>query len=192
MKIHKQDGQSTIEFIVTLMFALGVIFLFVNISINYSAGYLVHYATFMASRTYLTVDSNGNQPGASENIAAQAAFETFRRFQMSAVGVPTTGVMPPGGSGNGFYINPFSSVSNSQQALFVGAYARYEKPLSFFKVLAGDTPVTFVSESYLGKEPVRADCWQRTCQAIMLGVKGTPDVCSPSNSNDFTVFDNGC
>lgn len=192
MKKSKQEGQSTIEFIFTMMFSLGVVFLFVNISVNYSAGFLVHYATFMASRTYLTVDGNANQPAGSEAEAAQAAFNTFRRFKMSAVGVPAAGIMPPGGAANGFYINPFSTVSNSQQALFVGVYARYEKPLSFFKVLAGDTPVTFVSESFLGKEPVRADCWQRTCQAIMLGVKGQPNACSSQNSHDFTVFDNGC
>lgn len=192
MKTVQEAGQSTIEFILTMMFSLGVVFLFVNVSVNYSVGYLVHYATFMASRTYLTVDANANTPAGSEAIAADEALRTFRRFKMDAVGVPAGSIQAAGGEAPGFYINSFSTVTPGPASLFVGAYARFEKPLSFFKALAGDAPVVFVSESFLGKEPVRADCWQRTCQAIMLGVTGSPNICTSGNSNDFTVFDNGC
>lgn len=188
----RQLGQSTIEFLVTLMFSLAIVFIFVNISVNYSAGFLVHYATFMASRTYLTVDANGALPAASEAPARQAALATFRRFKMNAVGVPDAGILPDQGAEVGFHINSFSTVSSPAEALFVGAYAVYEKPISIFRMVAGDTPVTFVSEAFLGKEPVRGDCWQRTCQAIMLAVTGNATACSSGNEHDFTVFDNGC
>lgn len=192
MKKLKQTGQSTIEFIFTMMFALGVVFLFVNISVNYSVGYLVHYATFMASRTYLTVDANGSLPSVSESVAGEEALNTFKRFKMKSVGVEDSGILPSNGLENGFHINTFSTASTSAEVMFVGAYVKYEKPLSFFRALAGTTPVTYISESYLGKEPVRADCWQRTCQAIMLGVTGQTGTCTQGNVNDFTVFDNGC
>ncbi len=186
----KESGQSTVEFILTLMFGLGIIFLFVNISVNYSVGYLVHYATFMASRTYLTVDSGAGDPAFSEGVAAADALTTFRRFKMDALGIPSGGVLAGGSSDVGFHINSYSTVTNNEQALFVGAYAVFERPLSFFRAIAGDTKGTLVSESYLGKEPVRAECWQRTCKAISLGVKGNATACG--GQDDYTVFDNGC
>ncbi len=190
MKHLKQGGQSTIEFILTFMFGLGIIFLFVNISVNYSVGYLVHYATFMASRTYLTFETGTGDPTGSDGAASTAALETFRRFRMETVGVPSGSVLPGGGAEIGFHINGYSSVSDSQGALFVGAYAVFERPLSFFRAIAGDTKGTMISESYLGKEPVRSDCWQRTCKAISLAVKGNPTACG--GTDDYTVFDNGC
>lgn len=190
MKQLNDIGQSTIEFILTFMFGLGIIFLFVNISVNYSVGYLVHYATFMASRTYLTFEIGVGDPAASDPQAGAAALETFRRFKMDAVGVPSGSVLGGGGAEPGFHINRYSSVTTNEQALFVGAYTVFERPLSFFRAIAGDTKGTLISESYLGKEPVRAECWQRTCKAISIGVKGNPTACG--GADDYTVFDNGC
>ena len=187
-----QLGQSTIEFILTFMFGLGIVFLFVNVSVNYSIGYLVHYATFMASRTYLTVEADGNTPQASEQIASEAALATFKRFKIESIGVEASGVLPGGSSQNGFHINSFSTASSPADALYVGAYTVFERPLSFFQSIAGNTKLKLVSESYLGKEPVRADCWQRTCQSILLSVTGSNSECNPGNTYDFTVFDNGC
>jgi len=187
-----QQGQSTIEFIMTFMFGLGVVFLFVNVAVNYSVGYLVHYATFMASRTYLTVDSGAGNATLSENLARTQSLETFRRFQMSALGVESGSVLAGGSDDPGFHINSYSSVTSNEQALFVGAYTVFDRPLSSFRFVVGTTQAKMVSESYLGKEPVRADCFQRTCQAIMLGVTGNPTPCSGSGAEDFTVFDNGC
>jgi len=191
MKTNER-GQSTIEFILTFMFGLGVVFLFVNISVNYSVGYLVHYSTFMASRTYLTVESHTVDQGSSHSIASQEASKTFMRFGMSTLGISTGSILNGGSADKGFHINNFSSVTTSQDALFVGAYTVFERPLSFFNSIGGQTITKFVSESYLGKEPVRAECWQRTCQAILLSVTNNLGYCNPGNSYDFTVFDNGC
>ena len=49
-----QSGQSTIEFIFCFVFAVSFILLVFNTSLNYVSGYVAHYATFMASRVYLT------------------------------------------------------------------------------------------------------------------------------------------
>ena len=191
MKTQAQSGQSTIEFILTFMFSLGVVFLFVNVAVNYSVGYLVHYATFMASRTYLTVDSGIGDPTASAGQAQSAALSTFQRFKMASLGVPAGGVLPAGDTAAGMHINSYATVNDSAEALFVGVYTVFQKPLSFFRSIGGTTNATFVSESYLGKEPVRADCYERTCAAIKLGTGGGVTSCSGEN-NDFTVFDNGC
>jgi len=186
----RQSGQSTIEFLLTFMFALAFLFLFVNISVNYSAGYLVHYATFMASRTYMTADTSTANGG--DQTAKDEALKTLKRFRVSAVGVPADAVKNCcSNTVDGFYIN--SAFNSSVSApLFVGAVSVFKKPLSYFRAIAGDTEIRYVSESFLGKEPVRHECWIRTCQAINLAVLGTTGTCATDDTADITVFDNGC
>jgi len=188
--MKKQEGQSTIEFLLTFMFALAFLFLFINISVNYSAGYLVHYATFMASRTYLTADTSTINGG--DQTAKEEALKTLKRFRVAAVGVPVDGVKNCCSTTvDGFYINSaFTSSINAP--LFVGAVSVFKKPLSYFRAIAGDTEIRYVSESFLGKEPVRHECWTRTCQAINLAVTGTIGNCATDDTADITVFDNGC
>lgn len=186
-----QRGQSTIEFLLTFMFALAFLFLFVNISVNYSAGYLVHYATFMASRTYMTADTA--TPNGGEETARQEALTTLKRFRVAAVGVPVDSVKNCcSNTVDGFYIN--SAYTSSLNApLFVGAVTVFKKPLSYFRAIAGDTEIRHISESFLGKDPVRNECWQRTCQAINMSMTNNPGSCTSGNDvNDVTVFDNGC
>mgnify|MGYP001384050434 CR=1 FL=1 len=50
-----ESGQAAIEFVLTIAFGLGIVFLYVNFAFNYTVGYAVHYATFMAARTFQTV-----------------------------------------------------------------------------------------------------------------------------------------
>lgn len=189
-----QAGQSTIEFILTFMFGMGVVFLFINVAVNYSAGYLVHYATFMAARTYSTVDSHIT-PENSDSVASTQAMQTFARFKVDKVGVPLAGPLPPGLQ-PGLHINSYMNVRNNSDALMVGLYAVFQKPLSYFQNIAGGEPATFVSEAFLGKEPTRNQCWEQTCAAIIMGVTGAPGgsvACGTASFNlDITVFDNGC
>lgn len=196
MKRMKEDGQSTIEFILTFTFGLGIVFLFINVAVNYSAGYLVHYATFMASRTYLTVEAHTFSEGASETVAREEARKTFARFRMQALGVDASRVKPSGSAEIGFHINPyFPPVTSSGQrdAVYIGAYSVFERPVSFFRLIAGGEIAKYVSESFLGKEPTRSSCRIQTCKAITLGLTGRPAACDDDVSqNDFTLFDNGC
>lgn len=189
----KQSGQSTIEFILTFAFGLGIIFLFVNVAVNYSAGYLVHYSTFMAARTYLSVEMHQTSDGANNNEAKREALNTFSRFRMQALGVDSSSVKAARNGDIGFHINPFfPQPSNSQEALFIGAYSVFERPISFFRIVAGGDKARHISEAFLGKEPTRYNCWEQTCAAIQLGLRGTPTGCERISDSDFTVFDNGC
>jgi hypothetical protein len=189
----KQDGQSTIEFILTFIFGLGIVFLFVNVAINYSAGYLVHYATFMGSRTYLTVDSHSSTEASTESAARNAALATFSRFRVSTLGVPSGSVLPGGSNGApGFHVNSYVGMADPKDILYVGAYTVFQRQMSMLPLVGGGDPVTYVSESFLGKEPSRLECWKRTCSAIMLGVSGAAAECPNPSEFDFTVFDNGC
>jgi hypothetical protein len=188
-----ERGQSTIEFIVTFSLGLGVVFLFVGVALNYSAGFLVHYATFMASRTYLTTEANVSVEANNDNAAKAAALATFARFKMSALRIPAGSVLAGGGNAEeGFHINPYVSVSDPKDVLYVGAYTVFKRPISYLPLVAGGDPATLISESFLGKEPSRAECWKRTCEAILLGVSGAPGVCQGTNNYDFTIMDDGC
>ncbi len=187
-----QEGQSTIEFILTFMFGLGVVLLFVNVAINYSAGFLAHYATYMAARSYLVVEAHNTNPASSDTLAKNAALNTFKRLKMAALDIPTGSVLPGAGSAApGLHINGFTSLMNPKDAMYIGAYAVFTRRLSFFRAVAGGTEATLVSEAYLGKEPLRHECWKRTCEAIMLAIKGAPTAC-PEANGEMTVYDNGC
>jgi hypothetical protein len=189
----KQDGQSTIEFILTFVFGLGIVFLFVNVAINYSAGYLVHYATFMGARTYLSTESHSSTEASTETAARNAALATFARFRVGTLGVPATSVLPGGNNGApGFHINPYIGLADPKDILYVGAYAVFQRQMSFLPIVGGGDPAVYVSEAFLGKEPSRLECWKRTCSAIMLGISGAAAECPNPSVFDFTVFDNGC
>ena len=58
----KDNGQSSIEFLISFFFVLGFVFVFLKISLNAAEGYLVHYATYMASRSYLVAEQNSVDP----------------------------------------------------------------------------------------------------------------------------------
>jgi hypothetical protein len=174
--IKKQKGQSTIEFIFSFMFGLGMVFLFVNVAISYSIGFLVHYATFMASRVYMVHDDNGNgiSPQATIASAETTARSVYARYKLSKFGIQDSQLS---------FNSPF--VNTGPAHLYVGAYTEFERPLSIFKFVAGDAKAKLVSESFLGKEVTRGECIQRTCYAITGA-----EFCE--ESFDFTVVDDGC
>ena len=172
--IKKQDGQSTIEFIITFTFGMSAILLIFNSAMNYTAGYLVHYATFMASRTYLTVDSETAGVGGSNSLAEQEARKTFARFNLSKFGIPNSSLQ----------FNPQTSGMSSSEYLMVGTYAMFERQIDIMGRITGEQKVRMISESFLGKEVSRAICADRMCYAIQ------GSACPVAW--DVTLFDDGC
>lgn len=164
-----EKGQSTIEFIMTLSFALGVSFLFISQSLNSTIGFLVHYATFMGGRTFLSYDSGSNSATNSIDIAANRAVETFNRYTLTRYNISPQ-------------INMNKPTGNS--SLFSGITAQYERLLTPYKMVGGGSKATYYSEGFLGKEPTRSSCRETTCGAMNLS--------SCSASMDITLFDNGC
>jgi len=179
MKIKREKGQSTIEFLISFVFAVSFILMVFNVSINYATGYIVHYATFMASRTYLTQDSHLFPD--NRNIARNNAEETFEKYNLSVFGVPNSS----------FKINEASADGvTSGQYLMIGGLTQYQKNVDIIGRVVGNTKIDLISESFLGREPTRATCAQRVCFAVTNG----EDVCRPGASRnlDVTLFDNGC
>lgn len=166
-----QKGQATIEFLLVFAFALGVTFLFLNLAINSTQGYIVHYANFMASRTFLTYDGGSNNLQNGINQAASASRRVFNRYPLKAFDIKAQ-------------FNVLKPTLGAANALYSGTTSQFEKRITPFKLVGGGAKVIMYSESFLSKEPLRFACWQGTCSGIA------------QNSCDFgldtTLFDNGC
>ncbi len=175
MMTHKEAGQSTVEFIFTFAFGVSIILVIFNSAMTYTTGYLVHYATFMASRTYLTAETYSGTFGYSSGQKAElAARETFNKYNLGIFGIN------PGD----FHINPAHNGTPSDY-ITVGVYTSFEKDIDTVGKLAGQSKLSLVSESFLGKEPTRGVCAERVCHAIT-----NQEVCN--GTMDITLFDDGC
>lgn len=54
MRVKNEKGQAIIEYLIVMSIILTLIFMFIQISWSIAWGHYVHYATFMASRAYLS------------------------------------------------------------------------------------------------------------------------------------------
>ena len=171
---NNQSGQSTIEFIFSFIFAVSLILLVFNTSLNYASGYVTHYATFMASRVFMTQDSNNSQWSAGDRGGAiNKAKAAFASFKLDVFGINTQ-----------LEINDEQNVSAGEY-LMVGAYASFSRKMDMVGQITGQTKLDLISESFLGREPTRGVCASRICKAI----RGE-DTCSINY--DVTLYDDGC
>jgi len=174
-QIINQKGQSAIEFVLVIGFALGVTFLFLTQTFNTTKGYLLHYANFTVSRVYLTAETNSNTVGSNLTAAEARAREQLNSFNLSSL----------------FDIEATCEFRNyvNTNALFTGSVCEFEVTTNFFPLIGGGDKARLVSESFLGKEPTRINCYQMSCQAIT----GDRSSCeSKMQSMDVTLYDNGC
>ena len=174
---NNQSGQSTIEFIFSFIFAVSLILMVFNTALNYASGYVAHYATFMASRIFLTQDSAVNEFSgrASKADAERLAVSAFKdRYNLSIFDINSQ-----------VEINNNDESVDAGQYLMIGAYVRYNRKIDLIGQITGGQKLELISESYLGREPVRGVCASRTCMAIT----GSP---SCDISMDITLFDDGC
>lgn len=184
-EIKNSKGQSTIEFILTITFSIGFLFLFLTLGLNFTTGYIVHYATFMASRTYLVKEVASQDPGSDDNYAMAESKKVFDSYNVKKFqkGLSSSDLEfnKPGGSG---------------KYEFVGVSVNFKRELSKFSPLGGKQEIDLTSESFIGREPVRIDCLTRICEAMTGGGDGpslTPTGCTSGvQQMYFTTEDNGC
>jgi len=156
----------------TFTFSIGFILLFYKISIDATSGFYIHYANYMASRTYLTVERNSANLNGSDGFAFQEAKKVFDSYKPEVMISGFNGVLTA---------NDPQSVSKK---LYVGTKVEYSVPFSFSEMIGGREPVNYISESFLGREPTRSECLARICKAMEdLGV---------TCGTHITFFDNGC
>lgn len=176
---NNQSGQSTIEFIFTFCFGVSIIFMVFNSALGYSTGYLVHYATFMASRVYLVSDSftgssSDTSSGLSQGIADATATYAKYRLDIFQIGTEKFSINPVAGGG-----------VDASTYLLVGGKTKFEQKIDALGKMTGAAQLELVSESFLGHEPTRAQCASRVCTAV-TGSSGC------ENTLDVTLYDNGC
>ncbi len=173
-KSNRQKGQSTIEFIMTFSMVFAFTFLFLKIAMNYTDGYMVHYATFMASRSYLTVDPKQQKyenVDNSDDDAAKYAKETFKKY------LPDGLIKDFNGQVN--VIDP----ATAKFTPFIGLFTKYSTQFSL-GVVGGTDELEMRSESFLGREPTRYEVYFQICNAIKTVTGATCD-------KQATLDDNG-
>jgi len=174
--IHRNDeGQSLVEFVLVIAFALGITFLFVSQTFNVTRGYLLHYVNYMGSRIYLVKDRGSITVAQNYQEAEGTVRSYWQEFDLAGQ----------------FNINAECEFHNylSGNGLFTGTTCAIEESISLFPIIGGGDKAKLVTESFLGKEPVRANCYQMTCQAIA----GSRGACRGLiQTSDITVYDNGC
>lgn len=178
MKKIDRKGQSSIEFVIIFSFSIGFLILFLSLAINMTLGYLVHYATFEASRVYLVKDQASQVVDTSESWAMKEVESMKAINNLSWTQIFKNRQFKMEGA-SGFKFNRPGQVISE----FVGVYFSYKRRLSDYSLLTGNEKVEYVSESFLGKEPVRSECLERICSKM----KG-----SCTSQVEVTAFDNGC
>ncbi len=170
LKKQKQAGQSTIEFLLVLILCISMLSLTTSIGLNYVIGYVVHYKTYQAAREYSLFDNRGDNPIIIFDQAFNQARSVFDQESLRTIGAKD-------GELN---VNHPGLVAYE----FVGLYYIYQGVISGTGLIGGQS-LDLVSEAFLGKEPVRADCRCRIYET-MLGT------CSPNLIAEATLYDNGC
>ena len=174
-ELSNEKGQSTIEFLFSFAIALGFVFSFLRISIAYTNGYLVHYVTFLSSRAYMVGERDSNDPNGNDNQAKTQATAVFDGFNIGGI--------IPGFDSTPAFQDPVSNSGTNN--LYVGVRTEYEE---FITIPGTNSKISFpfISESYLGMEPTRAECRQRICDA--MSTVGGQSGCKKHS----TISDNGC
>lgn len=151
-----EAGQSTIEFIMTFSAAVGFIFLFLKMAMNYTDGYMVHHATFMAARAYLVSDENRVSLEEGDARAMEKARRVFVSYMPAGM---VTGMDPSKLTEN----NPEPSATKFHA--YVGLWIEFQQKFSLGFV-GGKDSIRYLSEAFLGREPTRAETRTQVCEAI--------------------------
>jgi hypothetical protein len=163
---YNSKGQSTIEFITTFTATVGFIFLFLRMALNYTNGYMVHHAVYLASRGYLVHDGQVGTVESEDVTAAAHANAVFKKYLPTGLiaGIP-----------NQLHVND-PGVGSPAKKVFVGVWGEFKQ---FFSIgfIGGRDLVNFKSESFLGREPTRAESYTQTCEAVKSVIQGVESDC---------------
>lgn len=174
INLKNKKGQSSIEFVLTFSLIFSFIFLFLKMALNYTDGYMLHHAVYMASRAFLVQDNAESNPDDGDQQAFMQAKKVFQKYAPTALLPEITS-----GSLKANYPDSVPAVA------LVGVYASMEKKFSIGLINIPE-PLVMTSESFLGREPSRGEAMLETCAAIG-GIFGAGDACE----THVTIDDNG-
>jgi len=214
-KLSGEEGQAIIEFLIVTTMILTLIFLFVALSWGIAYGHFVHYATFMASRAYLSSDDTKEDQYEAAVSVLRSTVKTARgRDILPMIAKARTGddrdvkgEEPVPGAALGAHSEMVGNENSRRYSWAEGVQYNFGLrafllPLS--SVVAGGkgktiTPGTqneptkavewqgfipFTSDSFLGREPTTAECYQEMKNLTSKGI-------GRADGADF-LEDNGC
>lgn len=176
-----EEGQSTIEFALTMLLMMGFVLFFIQLSLIFAYGNLVHYATFMSARAYLAAgpEQDDQETRARDVLIAllkkSVAQPGIEKYPFIAKAVGGTNLVPGMTLGA---ISPYAP-KESDYSWLQGVRYEFRGSVSLIPVGTGKNGENFinlVSESFLGREPSYDDC---------AGFMG-------DLPNGGAIFDNGC
>lgn len=155
------EGQSTVEFALTLTLLISFLMIFVQVSLVFAYGNFAHYATFMAARALLS---------ASDSVSDQEARakEVVIRLLKKSEGQPSVDRWPGvaqaqgGGDVRGASIGNDPHFQDGEFSLSWMQGVRYVfRSRLYLAPLGGGSSsnsVTLTSESWLGRDPSFSEC----------------------------------
>lgn len=168
--MKNSNGQSTAEFILAFAFMSLFVIVFIQMAENYVKGYVVHYATFMTSRSFLVQDEGANNIGTNDFRAESFAKANVLRKMLKL---------------NSKYKVTFRDPYSGGKQVLSGTIVEYSESFSPSEMVGGTEKVLFKSESFLGRTFSSAECAVNICKVVeSLGAN--------CNSEHVTAFDNGC
>lgn len=169
MKNNK--GQSTAEFILAFAFMSLFVIVFIQMAQNYVKGYVIHYATFMTSRSYLVQDNGSDIISTADDNARTVAEGSVLKKMLKLNNKTKVQFRNPGSGG---------------KKVFSGTVLTYSESFSPSEMVGGTDKVKFVSESFLGRTFTTSECARNIC--LLLKEIGGIEC----KSGHMTLFDNGC
>jgi hypothetical protein len=164
-----EQGQSTTEFILTMILFVGFMFFFMKLSYFLAYGNFVQYATFLAARAY---QSAGPDPADQAERARVTIVRLLKKSEGETGTERFKGIAQGTGGGNptGAQIGPGPGYEPTNDANSWLQGVRYTFRSRLFVSLFGSKPnasvtdrqepgsVTLTSESWLGREPTASEC----------------------------------
>jgi Flp pilus assembly protein TadG len=177
MRIHIRDeeGQSTVEFALTIILLMSFVFLFLQLSLVFGFGNYAHYATFMSARAYLSAGhSYDDQVSRAKSVIintlkagdAQAGRDRFPMIAQGVGGDVLAGFAVNSSGNKSFPVPSNGDRSSSwlQGVRYTFSSKLFLIPLGTGKSTSATTngasanKLTLTSESFLGREPPDDEC----------------------------------
>lgn len=159
---------------VTFVF-LTFFFMYMKMCLTFSVGHFIHYATFMAARSYNSgAYSESIQRQSGQTALASYLGEEGNRFKGIVKPVEGGGTVGPGPQ---FNDGNYFETSWQQGAMFKFKASLQMMPLISVARTSGNRPIEMTAESWLGREVTYEEC----VQFMTEGEGSRP-----------WLFDNGC
>mgnify|MGYP005641320125 CR=1 FL=1 len=172
--MRNNKGQSTAEFILAFAFMSLFVIIFIQMAENYVKGYIIHYATFMTSRSYMVQDNGSNTISTADIEAKNPAQNQVLKKMLKLNNKTKVEFRNPGSAG---------------KKLFSGTILTFSESFSPSEMVGGTDKVKFVSESFLGRTFTTSECARNICLLLKETISNREVECT---SGHMTLFDNGC